>query len=173
MSKALSDNDVVKAFECCFLNKPCEECPLHDKKDEEGPCLDGDIYALPRRMVEIYNRQKTENIELKKKVVAKNIVIETQKAEIERLQTEIKLLTENGVTAKYPHCSFLDTGIFLSKDPNGYEKWNAYVRNQAYKEFAEETKKRASMISFGDPRKEGTWVKTTDIDNLLKEMVGE
>lgn len=88
--------------------------------------------------------------------------VNRQKAEIERLRTETRLLLANSVTELYPHCSFVDNGVFVSKEPNGYEKWNAYVRNQAYKEFALELKRIPRIAVYKN-----------EIDNLLREKVGD
>ena len=72
---------------------------------------------------------------------------------ITRLQKENKRL-------KKENHQFADIGKMYSE-----------VKADACKEFAERCKKRASMYGFGD--KSGVWVNTKDIDNLLKEMVGE
>ena len=59
--KKLTDKEILKAFECCYLNNPCEECPLCELQHAEKQCFDGDVYAIPRMIVDLINRLQIEN----------------------------------------------------------------------------------------------------------------
>ena len=198
----MSDNEIVKALEVCGKYagfNDCEKRPLKSNCDVnvlETLALDlinrqkAEINLLHDELhskVEYIHEQRDVINEKKAEIEAlkdqeqrahnycKNTCEPKYKAEIKMLQTEIKLLTENGVTAKYPHCAFLDTGIFLSKEPNGYEKWNAYVRNQAYKEVANSVTDLCYKEFGSEMPVAHTFAAIVEcvLDNLLKEMVGE
>lgn len=75
--KAKHDNEIVKAFRCCYLNEAlCEECPCF--KDEK--CTDmEDVYNIPKQIIDLINRQNEE-----KKVM--QAYIDCLRAEIENLK---------------------------------------------------------------------------------------
>lgn len=75
-------------------------------------------------------------------------LINRLQAENERLKTNLNIELENFAT-----------------------EYDSKIKAEAYKEFAERCKKKASMYGFGD--KSGVWVNTNEIDNLLKELVGD
>ena len=149
--KKLTDSEIIKAFECCYLSKPCEECPLKDEKDKEGPCFDGDIYALPRMMVELNNRLQRENEKNEKIIRLADKTIETANAEIERLKT-----------AQFQFISNI----------NAYKEKLKTAKAEAVKEFAERLKNEYAKGMNWFKKKESYYVDVGDIDNLLKEMVG-
>jgi protein-arginine kinase activator protein McsA len=73
----MTDNYIIKALECCKAYN-CKECSYRGKCNE-----------IKHDALDLINRQKAENIDLKGKIVAKNIVIETQKAEIDNLNKDL------------------------------------------------------------------------------------
>lgn len=74
--KKLTDNEIVKAFECCYVNKPCEECPLCEIAHSEKMCFEGDGYAIPRMIIDLINRQKAENERLKEVNEKQRLIVE-------------------------------------------------------------------------------------------------
>lgn len=72
MPNKLTDEQIKKAFECCYTDKGgCDECPYYSR--EENRCIeDGDFFDLPNKIFDLINRQDAENVSLK--------------AEVERLQ---------------------------------------------------------------------------------------
>lgn len=88
----MTDNDVVKALECCSVNPMgyCKECPL---LNDFSPCG----ITLTRNALDLINRQKAElerkdieiDILIKKKEALRDEVAEL-KAEVERLENAYK-----------------------------------------------------------------------------------
>ena len=125
--KKLTDNEIVKALECC-INGHCDDgCPFRETREH--------CHNLDSLILDLINRQKAENERLKK---------------------------EN-------HW-FADIGKLYSE-----------IKAEAYKEFAElvhchcqniinqEWNKKVSPVSWSD-----AYVQFDDeVDNLLKELVGE
>ena len=121
----MADNEIIKALECCGKNPPiCIECSY------KGKCNRKDCYDyLKDDALSLINRQK---------------------AEIERLQNEIRFLHANDMTIAEK----------VKEQSKG--------RERGVKEFYEGLKEYVSITVLGIPV-----VALTDIDNLKKEMVGE
>lgn len=114
----MTDNEIIKALECCGVDTSCEGCPYHDV----SLCQDN----LCKDALSLINRQK---------------------AEIERLQ-----------------------GLLVEWKKAGYKYADSIenIKAEAIKEFAERLKREAvTHKNFGE------LVYVEDIDNLVKEMVGE
>lgn len=113
----MTDNEIIKAFRCCYLNEDeCEECPCF----KDGHCTDvGDVFNIVKQILDLINRQQAEIERLTKETMNMAITIETCQAE-------------------------------------------------AIKEFAEKLKKEAYLTDH-----KVYAVLRDDIDNLVKEMVGE
>ena len=94
---------------------------------------------------------------------------EKQKTEIMRLQHNERVLSENSIIAKYPHHWLLDKGWFLSKEPDGFEKWVAQLSNKAIKGFEKRLKAKAESILEARL----IVIKEKDWDKVLTELVGE
>lgn len=111
-----------------------------------------------------YDRIKTMNIE---EMAANSLKIhyEEAQAEIERLKRELDLVIENSISARYPHCVLCGNGAILTKSLEEYDELIADISAEAYKEFAR-------RLKCGVPQEYGV-IRCSDIDNLLKEMVGE
>ena len=63
----MNDNDIIKALECCVNNDRCEECPINPNYGNYGYCT---------------NLALTHALDL----------IRQQKAEIDRLETELQAM---------------------------------------------------------------------------------
>ena len=160
----MTDNDIIKALECCYIKgKTCDDCPANDF----------DCLLLEKMAIDLINRQKAENLSLQNKVElleqamkmskedsnksAKSAmeVIRKQEAEIKRLECSAKQWEE---TARQ---------LYISKEN---------IKAEAIKEFAERLKEHKIDIdvSFGYGKEVYTEaVAVIEIDNLVKEMVGE
>lgn len=57
----MTDNEIIKALECCISGQPCKEtkCPFYKKGCEI------DIYAVEKYALDLINRQKAEIEKLK------------------------------------------------------------------------------------------------------------
>ncbi len=148
----MTDNDIIKAFE--------EQINLIGSM--RGVYLDDDggqaLYDAMDDARILINRQKAEierlNNELHLKVEyihEQRDVINEKKAEIERLSADRYLLKEDGTMTLLPRTD-------ATKN-----------RAEAIKEFAE----RLKVKGFADKETGEGIVCVEDIDNLVKEMVGE
>ena len=138
----MTDNEIIKALECCS-NYPeeqsCSECPLNSRGAD---CLD---FELGKFVLDLINRQKAEIESLKDKLNHSGGVIERQSAELDELTTKLEKL----------QCSY-DCELAYRKE------LHKQAKAEAVKELAERLK---DIYAVHD----GLHM---TIDNLVKEMVG-
>ena len=115
----MSDNEIIKALECCGEMHECSVCPRYDRSNDF--CME-DLHA---DALDLINRQKAEIERLRGSTIVNNIM------KSQRIKREAKA--------------------------------------EAVKEFAERLKEKA--ITYYTII--GHWVSVKDIDNLVKEMVGD
>ena len=134
--KKLTDNEIIKALECCSNDKPCSEnkCPFY-----ESAC-ENDLHAVEKYALDLINRLQAENERLLQK---------TQRPQ------DADPMDFCGVL-----CDFSEGLI-------------AKAKAEAYKEFAERLKNKLTSCSRTIDGKSEYLICDSDIDNLLKEMVGE
>ena len=60
------------------------------------------------------------------------------KSEVDRLETEVRLLTENSISAKYPCCVSTSKGLILTKSLEEYDKLLADIASEVAREIFEE-----------------------------------
>ena len=123
----MTDNEIIKALECCIHDDYdyCEECPYLKNK----PCHEG----LIQDAFNLINRQK---------------------AEIERLETEL------GFAKAFRK----ETDAEFSLMHRKYGNMLKTAKAEAVKEFAERLKPRLGF---------GRYLSYDELDNLVKETVGE
>ena len=63
------------------------------------------------------------------------------KSEVDRLQAEVKVLTKNSITSKYPCCVSCSKGLILTKSLEEYDKLLADIANEVAREIFEEIEK--------------------------------
>jgi histone H3/H4 len=166
----MTDNEIIKALECCS-KKDCKQCPAFDENIECGE--NTIIFALNlinRKDAEIKELETItglmKNREYYNKFIKEVFQKETgnellfpdfdeiykryfeQRAEIERLQKAIKV-----------------QDIMIGNQDLKIKG----AKNEAIKEFAERLKEKATSTFY----EEHKYVDTEDIDNLVKEMVGD
>lgn len=84
----MTDNEVIKALECCSNNvlyEQCVDCP-HEEYLEKGHTC---IIRATKDALDLINKQKAENTELQRKNAELKIELKAIKAEIERLECSI------------------------------------------------------------------------------------
>lgn len=96
--KGLTDEDIIKALECCGVKQDCEGCPYREAMF--GSCED-DIkaaaFALINRKNETIETLITGRESLMKHLERKKELITELDAEVERLQKEVdRLCKRNG-----------------------------------------------------------------------------
>ena len=149
----MTDNEIIKALECCIGNEGnCDICPQHSKD-----CVD----ELMQLALDLINRQKAEIERCENIIRLADKTIKKQSAEIERLAKGCGIITE--------------------EDENWYPsplKTPEEIKAEAVKEFAERLKKVSSscVAVNGDVEIYGTKTytfKAVDLDKLVIEMVGD
>ena len=149
----MTDEQVIKALECCFSNKSCKECPL-DTNDTDISCL----RTIRKEATRLCLRQKAEIIEAQRKIASCN-------AKFEALQ-EVKEQLEKDVFNSEMNLEHITYEYELLKQ----EK--TVVKDEAIKEFAERLKEKSRRYPYYEYGLISA-VPIEDIDNLVKEMVGE
>lgn len=141
----LTDNEREKFLERCVNDDHCGDCPLEYLSDE---CMEYRSNLLSLAL-DLINRKQAVNKLQAKQIVKLKIKVEQQKVEIERLW---EVLENRGEICK-------------SCDEKYTEKIKR-AKTEAIKEFAERLKKIAI-------EKGSVPIVFVDIDNLVKEMVGD
>ena len=183
----MTEAEIIKALECC--SKPyCNNnnCPLHRNTINTKDC----ITQLSTNALDLINRQNAEIERLTKepeeaavsifdaanRFLEHKKLMQYQKEEIERLQSILlKFVREiNNFENKHN----IDTSDFslipiLENEKNNIVK---QMKSEAIKEFAERLKEKQQSVKArfgfgGEYISNG--VMCTDIDNLVKEMVGD
>ena len=165
----MTDNEIIKALECCSKNEPCNICSYDKKEKDEFVCCS----KLMLDAFDLINRQKAEIERFKnrqKPTGASGYKIENGKVVFftnmlggckvikENLEEVVKTLNE-----LLQECYSKDEIAFALKCKTEELKT---AKAEAIKEFAERLKETST-------RDAGVWwVMEEDIDNLAKEMVG-
>lgn len=160
--KKFTQKEVIKALECHIGKEPkrCELCPYTIYWC--GDCLEKlhfALYDLINRLKTRIVRYQLKNTNQRNALASLNKKVAEQKAEIERLQEELK------ITRACVHNNGLEWGLISIK------KLVDDTKTKAIKEFAE----RLKVLYINDVR---FYRKTKDIvdeelkriDNLVKEM---
>ena len=88
----MTENEIIKALECCTTGKKCRECIMKD----EDSCMS----KIRKNALALINRQKAEiDILIRKKDTLRDEIAE-QQAEIERYLHSIKLLEKDVADAR-------------------------------------------------------------------------
>ena len=161
----LTDNEIVKALECCIDCK-CKECPCYKNIEGEMYCTEID----EEEILDLINRQQAE-IEKLNKARQKQAVFLGEEREqkyelidkLSKANTEIERLTDSNRRLRD------DMRMMLNND-NGSDQ----IRAEAIKDFAERLKIEAFEcdVSFGYGKEcYQQAVAVIEIDNLVKEMI--
>ncbi len=122
--KKLTDNEIIKALECCVNNGDCRECALNPKKGNYGYCTE---FAI-KSALDLINRQK---------------------AEIERLYSLLLSFTDEVHTWSNKK-GYDTTELSLISILGESKNIKANIKAEAYKEFAEMLKANAYYNMAGD-----------------------
>lgn len=179
MDKKLTDNEIIKALECCgnIVDSTCKGCVYHETYN--ASC----VVRLMRDALDLINRQKAENEKNENIIRIADKTIETQQTEIERLTNKleqqeemmanlgVELTTMRSAANSYKlHYKEAQAEIESLK----HRKTELQIRNQelqhekseAIKEFAERLK-TYKMQPFNYDR---YLVPLVAIDEVVKEM---
>lgn len=170
-----TDDEIIKAAECCFLEKRCEGCPL-DRGVGDASC----IKDLHSAVLDLFNRQKAEIEKLEKLDELAERSIEASTAVINDLRSEVALL--NDANTNLQDLYQAEKSKVLKKQEKlimAYRKLQT-AKSEAIKEFAENLTQdfknhRLEMNLNGLKGTHRTDEMTYEtiieyIDNLVKEM---
>lgn len=165
MTDKLTDNEIIKALECCYTTEnpwenPCKNCPLCDVEE----CND---VLMAEYVKDLINRLQSQNKDLAETV--HNLTIEKDALfdKSEELKAEVERLKE------CPKCAYEYDGKmteYCVQGPCQNFKTVEQVNVEAYKECIAKVRKLAVGMypCFDEIR-----IFDSDLDNLLKELVGE
>ena len=177
----MENKEIIKALECCKMpvgSGSCNDCPFDYQREKRLTSTDESCTTLMfDYALDLINRQQAEieNYSNNTKTMSDSIykmqkLIESQKAEIERLKHEREVLIEDIHHSADQINEQIEEIERLTINMNAFglgmkrEKERAdTIRAEAIKEFAERLK----------GLKEMPLITNNDIDNLVKEMVGE
>ena len=155
----MTDKEIIKALECC-VNKFDGWVRYNDGNQIHKVTI-ADI-------LDVINRQQAEIKTLQERNVVLRGMIDTQKAEIERLQKSIELT--KGAKCVYSYDG--ETLEYCITSPCPIHKTVEQIKSEAIKEFAERLKEKADYYENGQGW-EGDIYYADDVDNLVEEMVGD
>lgn len=136
----MTDNEIIKAFECCEFECDCTDCP---KFTGQG-CM-----GIASEVFDLVNRQQEEIQRLDIELQAMRGAANSYKAEVERLTILAEL------------------GNMRANDYRAMRDKAKNARAEAIKEFATKVKQEAA---YCDPiTDEMIWLES-NFDNLVKEM---
>ena len=174
--KKLTDSEIIKALECCFLNRNCKGCSVSGKpKCLKTACLGA---------INLINRLQEENERLKNHIqegidLAKQIPEMIALAKAEVLQEAASKFAGHSnyhgdtiLCILYCMAEGQEVGNAKPIDMQieVWQKLEKEIKAEAYKEFAERLKEK---YPWKDDYLYSTKRISEDIDNLLKEMVGD
>ena len=161
----MTDKEIIKALECCCKSNSCEGCPLDYFTFSSSQCAS----ELAIKSLDLINRQKAENKRLEKEVNLVSIQFQDLQERYEEAQAEIDRLKE------CPKCVYEYDGEiteYCVQGPCPNFKTVEQIKSEAVKEFAERLKEKffETIRNYGLTK---DVVEVCDIDNLVKEMVGD
>lgn len=144
----MTDNETMKALECCLYGEDCKRCPLEKLDADDCECL-----LLKNAIGLIKNRQ-----EMIDSLHDRNDMLVTKN---DRLKSEIEQQAAKNEELKMKWMYYMDRYHERAKTEQR-------MREEAIKEFAERLKRRTYRMDVGDKV-----VFVADVDNLAKEMTEE
>ena len=157
----MTDNEIIKAFRCCYLNEDeCEECPCF----KDGHCTDvGDVFNIVKQILDFINRQQAEIDRLESILIGVMHFVDKWLDGAELEQDEV-----NRASAMREK-----TLQIVEKQQAEIERLLQKLQQpqvEAIKEFADRLKINYSKPLFAV----GSYNEfIREVDNLVKEMVGE
>ena len=174
----MTDNEIIKALECC--GKPvneecCSECPYHLGGEENCHKLLGDIIDLINRQQAEIERLNEHYKNLAKASIRHAFDTENDRQLLHEYQNIFLGLGYGLKEVQDPELkeikSWKDRAIWHFKRCDELNKELKTAKSEAIKEFAERLNEEAQIADCFDSY--NMVVGTHSIENLLKEMVGD
>lgn len=156
MDKKLTDNEIIKALECCLCdNSECLQC-----QNKELCRIECD--ELATKTIDLITRQQTENENLKVENQSLRTAANSLKMHYEEAQAEIESLE---IFRGYAEKRANDYKTMRDKYLN--------AKSEAYKEFSEKLKEFMHNKFKALDEYEFEHITERDIDNIVKERAGD
>ena len=183
----MTDNEIIKALECCSVNiNVCDTCPIDPKKKDNYTCG----MVLTRNALDLINRQTAEIDFYKERSNKYEAQVEVLLEQTKNQKAEIEKFDNIKATINKFWDMLLKCKIAKRKDAPTLEEFAEVIgeiETDAIKEFAERLKPMMfgyydclEQSAKGRPYEGDTLMdyEVVDmvedcIDNLVKEMVGE
>ena len=169
----MTDNEIKKALECCvksLSSDSCNECPLNTTKE-----CDKDLLAIEKYALDLINRQQEEIDRLRKEVNLVSIQFQDLQERYEEAQAENErlkniLICFMGALGKVRNIDDIESISVIPLMTELNKGIRAEIKTDAYKECIEKVRKLAVGMQ---PCSDELRVFDNDLDNLLKELMGE
>lgn len=166
MGSTMTDNEIIKALECCDNDKQCTECPMNDSY----PFCDDVIGGIA---LDLINRQKAENSNLTSRLTSLQNDLTSAKAEIERLQKQLNN-AEDLVNEKTVYIADLHDEIAALQD--SIKQGNTegvtmaeYIEREALDSFRNEVMDKFIELCRGNDYNKLTLLKIGDTIDFIYE----
>ena len=154
----MKTSDIKKALESCIGYRECSKCPLNSGAAGISECTN----ELMSEALDLINRQKVEINQLRVKLD------DCERDIIPKLKYSLERANKYGAETEADNIRLLKENERLADIGKMYSE----VRAEAIKELAERLKTRSRYEYIGDGYGY-YYLKTKDIDNLVKKMIGE
>ena len=176
----MTDNEIIKALECCGDENNCAECPLKGTRFEFDRSCEQELMKASAELI----KSKNEKInELQHKIMSCNSEIERLEYTLIGVMHSVDKWLDGG---ELEHDEVNRAATMREKTLQIVERLQKAIKvqdimieqqehklknakSEGRKEFADRLKTKATS-AFWEERK---YVDTEDIDNTLKEMAGE
>ena len=168
----MTDKEIIKALECCksLDAGTCKSCIFGFKnRHPNSNCIN----ELCENALDLINSQQAEIEHIGKLYNKRTNLCEEQRRQLEELDL---------VLCNYPYIVLLRNGAIATKNYEEYSKLLSTISAEAIKEFADRLKdyfREKAIETFGDVADSVEYLTIDteqteiDVDNLVKEMVGE
>ena len=156
----MTDNEIIKVLECCVSAKCIcpHTCPMLKNKE----CLT----SLRKNALDLITRQQAEIERLQKEVNLVSMQFQDIQERQEESQAEIDKLNAENMLTMSERNAFRNSFYEVSKQLK-------IAKSEAFKEFAEKLKEFMHNKFKALDEYEFEYITERDIDNFVKEMVGE
>ena len=173
----MTDSEIIKALECCprGIGMKCEKCPMFRTND----CMS----KLHVNTLDLINRQKTENENLKVENQSLRSAANSLKMHYEEAQAEIERLNKV-YQANQQLINALNKSYFLAKT-EAYKECIEKIKEEIKQALESNYKARAERIEKHNVGETDEFISYCQgkidclrglddfLDNLLKELMGE
>lgn len=140
----MTDNEIIKALECCTKGLECKNCPANPHKGNYGYCTG----LLLKDTLDLINRQKANLDDKEDTIQYADKVIKSLQADMDKLQANVSELVKQTKAEAYKEC---------------IEEVKTIICDNTYPDFD----KKGKAVCIWKPEA------YKNIDNLLKETVGD